>query len=93
MAGLHNVIIRAVTTEKSETLRAEQNVFVFEVAKTSNKVQIRQAIEAAFGVKVLDVRTLRVRGKYRRFGARSGLGSEWKKAYVRVADGQTPNFQ
>jgi large subunit ribosomal protein L23 len=56
-------------------------------------VQIRQAIEAAFGVKVLDVRTLRVRGKYRRFGARSGLGSEWKKAYVRVADGQTPNFQ
>lgn len=93
MANLHNIIVRAITTEKSEALRESQNVYVFEVAKTSNKVQIRQAIEGAFGVKVLDVRTLRVRGKYRRFGSRSGLGSEWKKAYVRVADGQTPTFQ
>jgi large subunit ribosomal protein L23 len=62
------------------------------VAADSNKYQIREAIERLFGVKVEDVRTMIVRGKYKRFGRFYGRRSNWKKAYVKLASGDKLNF-
>jgi len=65
---------------------------VFEVGETANKHEIKSAIESFFNVKVEDVRTVRVRGKYKRFGRFYGRRSNWKKAYVKLAQGHTLNF-
>lgn len=62
------------------------------MSEGANKVEIKQAVESLFGVKVEDVRTLRLRGKFKRFGRFIGKRSNWKKAYVRLADGQSLNF-
>lgn len=87
MAELHDILIRPLETEKVEGLRERFNVYAFEVNLKANKLEIKNAVEQAFGVKVVDVRTLRVRGKYKRAGGRYGLRSIWKKAYVHLADG------
>jgi len=87
VAELHDILIRPLEPEKGEALRAAQTVYTFEVNLRANKLEIKHAVEQAFGVKVLDVRTLRVRGKYKRAGSRYGLRSIWKKAYVHLADG------
>ena len=92
MAELHEILIRPIITEKSTGLSDTQNTYVFEVGETANKIQIRQAIEQVFGVQVLDVRTIRVRGKYKRFGRYYGKRSNWKKAYIKLADGDALNF-
>lgn len=82
MASYFNVIKRPVVTEKTSQLREDEGQYVFEVARDANKVQIRQAIESLFGVRVDDVRTSIVRGKVRRM--RTGIGKQpnWKKAVV-----------
>jgi large subunit ribosomal protein L23 len=60
----------------------------FEVHPDANKIEIKQAVETVFKVKVADVRTSNFDGKLRRRGRFSGYGSNWKKAYVRLAGGQ-----
>ena len=65
---------------------------MFEVSRTANKHQIKAAVESLFGVNVTDVRTLNVRGKSKRFGRFYGKRSNWKKAYVTLADGDFLNF-
>jgi len=92
MAQIHDVLVRPLVTEKSNNLTESQNVYAFEVAADSNKYQIREAIERFFGVKVEDVRTMIVRGKYKRFGRFYGRRSNWKKAYVKLASGDKLNF-
>ena len=81
---LYSVIKRPVITEKSNHLREQENQYVFEVMGKATKVQVRQAVEQIFGVRVLSVRTSVVRGKVKRI--RRGLGKlpNWKKAVVNI---------
>jgi len=75
-------------TEKATKLRAN-NQFVFEVGREANKAEIRQAVEAAFRVKVTAVNTMIVRGKERRMGRGYAKTQNWKKAIVTLAEGQS----
>jgi len=92
MAELHDIILRPLVTEKTARAEAENNVYTFEVGMDSNKVQIADAVQRLFGVKVESVRTQIMRGKFKRFGRFSGKRSNWKKASVRLADGDFLNF-
>jgi len=87
----HDIIIKPVVTEKSSAL-VEQNKYTFEVHKSANKIQIRQAIEQIFKVKVLSVNTMNVAAKPKRMGAFLGKTRSWKKAIVSLAEGQRIEF-
>ena len=84
----YDVVVKPVITEKS-TLVSEYNQVVFQVAKDSTKPQIKAAIEALYGVKVLAVNTMVAKGKTKRFRGRPGVRSDVKKAYVTLAEGQS----
>lgn len=86
---IQDVIRRPLITEKSTELR-EKNVIAFEVAPRANKIQIKKAVEAQFKRKVTEVRVARFAGKERRQGRFKGYRPEWKKAYVRLAEGEKP---
>jgi large subunit ribosomal protein L23 len=86
------VLLRPVVTEKTLKQSERHNTYTFSVLETANKVQIRSAIEKIFKVDVVDVRTHRLRGKTRRVGRYLGTTGNWKKAIVRVKDGQTIDF-
>ena len=86
---IQDVIRRPLITEKSTELR-DKNVIAFEVSPRANKIQIKKAVEAQFQRKVTDVRVARFAGKERRQGRFTGYRPEWKKAYVRLADGEKP---
>lgn len=92
MAELHDILLRPVVTERTSHLMQAENTFVFEVGEKANKLEIKGAVEKVFGVRVTDVRTVRVRGKAKRFGRFVGQRSNWKKAYVRLAEGDSLNF-
>ena len=82
------ILRRPLVTEKSTILR-EANRYVIEVDPTASKGQIREAIESRFKVNVLSVHTVTVGGKYRRrFGPVGGYRPDWKKAIVRIKQGQ-----
>ncbi len=86
MANVYDIIIRPIITERSMADVASKK-YVFEVARDAGKVEIKNAVETAFGVKVKDVNTLNVRGKAKRVGAgRPGTSRSWKKAYVQLTD-------
>ena len=85
----NDIIIRPVITEKSTDLREKANHIVFEVAPDAGKLEIKKAVEALFKVKVLRVRTVKVRGKTRRVGKHIGRKSDWKKAIVKLRTGDT----
>jgi large subunit ribosomal protein L23 len=87
----HRVIRRALVTEKGTALK-EQNKYVFEVDRRANKVQIKRAIEALFGVTVTAVHALNVAGKPKRVGRFSGRTNDWKKAIATLKEGQTIEF-
>ena len=88
MASIPNILRRPIVlSEKAAALKAENNQVVFEVTRESTKPQIRAAVEGAFGVKVLDVRTLVVRGKERRMGKGYAKTQNWKKAIVTLREG------
>jgi large subunit ribosomal protein L23 len=88
-----DVIRRPLITEKTTTLREDGRTVVFEVARGANKIQIRQAIEQLLGAKVADVRTANTEGKLKRQGRFVGRRSDWKKAYVKLRDGEKlPDF-
>ncbi len=78
-------------TEKSNTLRG-QNQVVFEVLRDANKVQIKQAVQQLFSVKVLSVNTMVYRGKDRRMGRGYAKMQNWKKAVVTLAEGENIDF-
>lgn len=78
----HTVVERALTTEKSLNLREGQNCVTFKVAVGADKLQVKRAIEELFKVKVVDVRTMLMRGKKKRLGRFEGQRPAWKKALV-----------
>ena len=84
----YNVIVRPILTERSTMLKEKQNQYIFEVRPDATKPDIRHAIEEIFKVKVLGVRTMNVRGKFRRFGRSEGQRPDWKKAVVTLGQGQ-----
>ena len=87
------VIIRPVVSEKSFVL-AEAGKYTFRVHDRAHKTQIRQAIEELFDVKVLAVRTASVKSKPKRRGQTTGRSRQWKKAIVKIREGDTiPIFQ
>jgi large subunit ribosomal protein L23 len=86
--NVYDVIRRPVITEKGHLKRETERTLCFEVHPEANKIQIKQAVETVFRVKVAEVRTSNFVGKLRRRGRFSGYGSDWKKAYVRLAAGQ-----
>jgi len=83
------IVRRAMISEKGTRLREKQNGYLFEVARDSNKIEIKRAIEAIFNVKVDSVRTIRVHGKPKRQGRYAGHRPDWKKALVTLRKGQT----
>ena len=85
MKSPYDIIKRPVITEKSMQ-GVENKVYVFEVAKDANKIEIGRAIEEIFGVKVAKVNTVNVLGKEKRMGVHSGYRADWKKAIVRLKD-------
>ncbi len=82
-----NVLIRPVITEKN-TLLGEHGKYTFEVDRKANKPQVREAVERAFRVNVVDVNIANMPGKMRRVGRSRGITSPWKKAVVTLREGQ-----
>jgi large subunit ribosomal protein L23 len=90
---IHEVIRRPLVTEKGVAKKDTERTLCFEVAPNANKVQVKQAVEKLFKVKVAEVRTANMEGKLRRRGRFSGYRSDWKKAYVKLKDGEkVPDF-
>ena len=89
MKNPHDIILRPVLTEKSYDGMADKR-YVFEVEKNENKIEIKQAVEAAFGVKVESVNTLHTLGKIKRQGRSEGRTPEVKKAYVTLKKDSKP---
>ena len=84
---MKDIIIAPVVTEKSANIGADGKKVVFKVLKSANKVQIKQAIEEAFGVKVTNVNTINVRPKKKRVGRYTGATKAYKKAVITLAEG------
>jgi large subunit ribosomal protein L23 len=85
-----DVIRRPLITEKSTEQREATGVVAFEVHRDANKIQVKRAVEAQFKVKVAEVRVANCHGKVRRQGRYAGRRPDWKKAYVRLAEGEKP---
>jgi large subunit ribosomal protein L23 len=83
----HEILRRPVITEKS-TMLGEGGQYVFEVAQTANKIEIKRAVEVIFKVNVEAVNVSHVRGKMRRMGRSTGMTASWKKAVVTLRQGQ-----
>jgi large subunit ribosomal protein L23 len=90
--NLHEIIRRPLVTEKSNIGREETNIVTLAVNPRANKHEIGRAVEQLFNVDVLEVRTMRMPRKSRRVGKYAGRKTEWKKALVRLAEGQTIEF-
>ena len=84
-----DILIRPLITEESSILQAEQNKYTFEVHRSATKIDIRNAVEDMFDVTVSSVRTLNMPGKDRRVGRSVGRRPDWKKAIVKLAEGET----
>ena len=90
---LYEVIRRPVVTEKGVDKKDNERTMCFEVALGANKTQVKSAVEKLFKVKVAEVRTATFDGKLRRRGRFSGYRPNWKKAYVKLKEGQkVPDF-
>ena len=86
------VLLGPHVTEKAALAGESGNQYVFQVATDATKPEIKQAVEKLFEVEVDAVRVTNVKGKVKRFGQRMGRRKDWKKAYVRVKDGQSIDF-
>ncbi len=90
---MQEILRRPLITEKSTELRDARNIVAFVVDSRANKIEVRRAVEAQFqGVKVAEVRIVNMHGKVRRQGRFVGRRPDWKKAYVRLAEGQIDLF-
>lgn len=88
MRDVRDVVIRPVVTERTTLLADEQDAFTFIVAQDANKIEIRRAIEQLFEVRVRSVRTMNYRGKVRRVGRNTGRRPGFKKAIVKLVEGE-----
>ena len=93
MMKLTDVIRRPLINEKTTVIREDGQTLVFEVARDANKIDIKRAVEGLLGSKVKSVRTSLAHGKMKRQGRYMGRRSDWKKAYVKLRDGEKlPEF-
>ncbi len=86
--NFYDVLQGPVVTEKSETIRALEQTLCFRVHPDATKTDIKNAVQTVFKVKVAEVRTANYEGKLRRRGRYFGYRPNWKKAYVKLAEGQ-----
>ena len=91
MMSQYDIIKRPLITEKVD-IESENTKYAFEVIKSANKIEIKNAIEAIFKVKVSDVNTINLPGKVRRIGKNIGKRSTWKKAIVTLKEGYKIDF-
>ena len=89
---LYQVLLSPRVTEKTTFVGEKSNQYVFHVIKDASKVEVKGAVELLFEVKVESVRMINVKGKTKSFRTRPGKRSDWKKAYVRVQEGQVIDF-
>ncbi len=89
---IYQVIKEPHITEKANLQKGDTNQVSFKVHRQANKIEIWQAVEVLFKAKVLDVRTMNMRGKSRRMGKHVGRKPHWKKAIVQLAPGETIEF-
>ena len=90
--NIYSVIKKPHVTEKTSLGSDSTNTVALVVDKEANKIEIKQAVENLFKVKVADVRTVTVAGKVKRSGKTLGKRSNWKKAYVTLQEGQSIDF-
>jgi large subunit ribosomal protein L23 len=88
MTKLYSVIRRPLITEKGLVVKVTESTLVFDVAPQATKIEVKEAVETLFKVKVAAVRTANVAGKERRRGKYAGFRPNWKKAYVRLKAGE-----
>ena len=91
-AQLYNIIGRPIVTEKTTGQRDHENKIAFAVARDANKIQIRQAIEQLFNVRVVKVNTMVMPSKPKRMGRVFGRRAAWKKAIITLAPGESIEF-
>ena len=89
MKAIKDILDFPWMTEKSTAIRATSNQYIFKVKPSANKIEIKQAIEARFQVKVLSVNTINVQGKVKRTRGILGRRKDWKKAIVRLREGDS----
>jgi len=89
---LYKVLLSPRMTEKSTRVGESSNQYVFKVTTDSNKQEVKDAVEKMFEVNVESVRIVNVKGKSKSFKLRTGKRNDWKKAYVRVQEGQVIDF-
>jgi large subunit ribosomal protein L23 len=89
---LYQVLLSPRVTEKTTMVGEKSNQYVFHVIKDASKVEVKGAVELLFEVNVESVRMVNVKGKTKSFRTRPGKRSDWKKAYVRVQEGQVIDF-
>jgi len=89
---LYKVLLTPRMTEKSTRVGERSNQYVFKVTTDSNKQDVKDAVEKLFEVNVESVRIVNVKGKSKSFKLRTGKRNDWKKAYVRVQEGQVIDF-
>ena len=90
--NLYHVLQAPRVTEKSTRVGATANQYVFRVLSSADKNDVRNAVEKLFNVNVESVRIVNVKGKNKTFRMRAGKRSDWKKAYVRLQEGQVIDF-
>ena len=89
---IRTILIEPHVSEKTTLLNQNNGQIAFKVRSDSNKKQIKRAVEEMFKVKVSSVKTVSVKGKKKRMGMRSGKTNDWKKAYIKLEEGQNLDF-
>lgn len=84
----YKIILRPVITEKSTLMKEMNREICFEVDPRANKIEIKEAAEQLFNVKIESVRVMKQRGKMRRVGRSQGRTKDWKKAYLKLKEGE-----
>ena len=90
--NIYDVIRKPLVTEKTTLEKDANNVIAFEVERSANKIEIKEAVEKLFKVEVTAVKTINVAGKVKRVGRQVGKRSNWKKAYVSLKEGSNVDF-
>ncbi len=94
MVDPYKIVIKPIISEKSTVLQDTENTYLFKVARDANKAKIKLAVEQLFDVDVKNVRTAIMPRKPKRQALREGQTSSWKKAYIKIAEGQSiPIFE
>jgi large subunit ribosomal protein L23 len=92
MRKYYDIIIEPIITEKSNIQKENAQQVTFKVPLWATKIQIREAVEKVFEKKVLDVKTIKVKGKVKRLGRHVGKRSDWKKAIIKLKPGERIDF-